>query len=74
MVKDLRLSQRGQSWEIIVWERSIQGETEILLSVGDHELDEMTTWVKANRGRRTAWNYYEFETKNDALLFIMRWG
>ena len=74
MVKDLRLSQRGQKWQIEVWEYHRQGETEVLLSVGDNELEAMKAWISDIRGRRTAWNIFEFKTKNDALLFIMRWS
>jgi hypothetical protein len=74
MVKDLRLSQRGQTWQIEVWDIYNNNDTEMLLSTSDAEIEEMSAWIKANRGRRTAWNIFEFETKNDALLFIMRWS
>ena len=73
MVNDLRLSQRGQSWQIEVWD-FYSGETEVVLSLADALIEEMANWTKANRGRRTAWNIFEFKTKNDALLFIMRWS
>jgi hypothetical protein len=74
MVNDLRLSQRGQSWQIEVWDKSYSSDTEVLLSVGDVLIEEMANWIKDNKGRRTAWNIFEFKTKNDALLFIMRWS
>ena len=74
MVNDLRLSQRGRSWQIEVWDKSYSGDTEVLLSLEDTLIEKMADWTKANRGRRTAWNIFEFKTKNDALLFIMRWS
>jgi hypothetical protein len=74
MVNDLRLSQRGQSWQIEVWDKSYSGDTEVLLSLEDTLIEKMANWIKDNKGRRTAWNIFEFKTKNDALLFIMRWS
>jgi hypothetical protein len=38
-------------------------------------MEEVTQWCKdSNCGRRTAYDTFEFKSKQEVLLFTLRWG
>ena len=61
-------------WTCEVWARSGLDDTEVLLSPGDSLIDEMKAWTTEQGGKQNMWNQFQFGSKEDATMFVLRWS